>query len=84
MGPGEAVLIAQLFGWYLENQATVRQVARRLTDLGTATPRGKPCWNVASVRWILRNPAYTGRALTNRTQVVPARQRKSAMLPGRG
>src|SRR5436190_6163892 len=79
--PGEAVLVAQLFDWYLENQATVRQVARRLTDLGIATPRGKPCWNVASVRWILRNPAYTGRALTNRTQVAPARQRKSAMLP---
>ena len=79
--PGEAVLVAQLSGWYLESQATVRQVARRLTDLGIATPKGKPCWNVASVRWILRNPAYTGRALTNRTQVVPARQRKSAMLP---
>jgi tetratricopeptide (TPR) repeat protein len=46
-----------------------------------ATPTGKPRWNVASVRWILRNPAYTGRALTNRTRVTPARQRKSAMLP---
>jgi len=36
---------------------------------------------MASVRWILRNPAYAGRALTNRTRVAPARQRKSAMLP---
>jgi site-specific DNA recombinase len=35
----------------------------------------------ASVRGILRNPAYAGRALTNRTRVVPARRRKSAMLP---
>ena len=42
---------------------------------------GKPRWNVASVRGILRNPAYAGRALTNRTQVVQSRQRKSAMLP---
>src|SRR5436190_14117896 len=40
--PGEAVLVAQLFDWYLENQATVRQVARRLTDLHVATPMGKP------------------------------------------
>ena len=32
------------------------------------------------MRGILRNPAYAGRALTNRTQVVPSRQRKSAML----
>src|SRR5258708_6155627 len=79
--PGEAVLVAQLFDWYLEPQATLYQVARRLTDLGVATPMGKPRWTVASVRGILRNPAYTGRALTNRTRVAPARQRRSALLP---
>jgi site-specific DNA recombinase len=79
--PGEAVLVAQMFDWYLEPRATVYQLARRLTGLGVATPTGKPRWNVASVRWILRNPAYTGRALTNRTRVAPARRRKSAMLP---
>ena len=79
--PGEAALVAQLFDWYLEPQATVYRLARRLTDLGVATPRGGPRWNTASVRGILRNPAYAGRALSNRTQVAPARGRKSAMLP---
>jgi site-specific DNA recombinase len=79
--PGEGVLVAQLFDWYLEPQAPVYQLALRLTDLGVATPMGKPRWNPASVRGILRNPAYTGRALTNRTRVAPARQRKSALLP---
>jgi site-specific DNA recombinase len=77
----EAVLVAQLFDWYLEPQATVYQLAKRLTDLGVVTPTGKPRWNAASVRGILRNPAYTGRAQTNRTRVVPARRRKSALLP---
>ena len=79
--PAEAALVAQMFDWYLEPQATVYQLARRLTELGVATTRGKPRWNTASVRWMLRNPAYAGRALTNRTRVAPARQRKSAMLP---
>jgi site-specific DNA recombinase len=79
--PGEAVLVAQLFDWYLEPQATVYRLAKRLTGLGVATPMGKPCWNAASVRGILRNPAYKGRALTNRTRVAPARRRKSALLP---
>ena len=79
--PGEAVLVAQLFDWYLEPQATVYRLARRLTDLGVPAPRGGPRWNTASVRGILRNPAYAGRALSNRTQVAPARGRKSAMLP---
>jgi hypothetical protein len=79
--PGEAALVAQLFDWYLEPQATVYQLARRLTDLGVPTPRGGPRWNTASMRGILRNPSYAGRALSNRTQVAPARGRKSAMLP---
>src|ERR1700678_115204 len=79
--PGEAVLVAQLFDWYLEPQATLYQLTARLADLGVATPTGKPRWTVASIRGILRNPAYAGRALTNRTQVAPARRRKSAMLP---
>jgi site-specific DNA recombinase len=79
--PSEAVLVAQLFDWYLEPQATVYRLAKRLTDLGVPTPMGKPRWNAASVRGILGNPAYMGRALTNRTRVVPARRRKSALLP---
>src|ERR1700758_4568714 len=79
--PGEAALVAQLFDWYLEPQATVYRLARRLTDLGVPTPRGGPRWNVASVRGILRNSSYAGRALSGRTQVAPARGRKSAMLP---
>jgi site-specific DNA recombinase len=79
--PGEAVLVAQLFDWYLQPQATVYQLAKRLTGLGVATPTGRPRWTAASVRGILRNPAYTGRALTNRTRVAPARQRRSALLP---
>ena len=32
--PGEAVLVAQLFDWYLQPQATVYQVAKWLTGLG--------------------------------------------------
>jgi site-specific DNA recombinase len=79
--PGEAALVAQLFDWYLEPQGTVYRLARRLTELGVPTPRGGPRWNTASVRGILRNPSYAGRALSNRTQVAPARGRKSAMLP---
>src|ERR1700730_13650451 len=79
--PGAGVLLAQLFDWALEPGATISQLAARLTDLGVPTPRGGPRWNTASVRGILRNPAYAGRAVSNRTQVAPARGRKSAMLP---
>jgi site-specific DNA recombinase len=79
--PGEAALVAQLFDWYLEPRATLYQLTLRLAGLGLATPTGKPRWTVASVRGILRNPAYSGQALTNRTQVAPARRRRSALQP---
>jgi site-specific DNA recombinase len=79
--PGEAALVAQLFDWYLEPQATLYQLTARLAGLGVATPTGKPRWTVASVRGILRNPAYAGRAMANRTRVAPARRRKSALQP---
>ena len=79
--PGEAALVAQLFDWYLEPQATLYQLTARLAGLGVATPTGKPRWTVASVRGILRNPAYAGRAMTNRTRAAPARRRKSALQP---
>ena len=81
MEPGEAVLVVQLFDRYLHPQATVYQVAKWLTGLGVATPTGKPRWTAASVRGILRNPAYARRAQTNRTRVIPARQRRSPLLP---
>jgi site-specific DNA recombinase len=45
VAPDEAVLVAQLFDWYLEPGATLYRLARRLTDLRVATPTGKPRWN---------------------------------------
>ena len=80
--PDEAVAVAQLFGWYLEPQATICQLARRLTGLGVATQGGKSRWSVATVRGTLRNPAYAGRALTNRTRGAPARQPRAAAPRG--
>src|SRR5439155_18186424 len=48
---------------------------------GLPASAAAPCRKVGGVRGILRTPAYAGRALTNRTQVAPARARKSAMRP---
>ncbi len=79
--PDEAVLVAQLFDWYLEPGATLYRLAKRLTDLGVVTPTGKPRWNVASVRGILRNRAYAGQVIANRTRGVSPRARKSALQP---
>jgi site-specific DNA recombinase len=82
---GEAAIVVQMFEWYLEPEATLYRMAKRLTDLGLPTPRGKPRWSTSTVRGILKNPAYTGTAYANRICTVPAKKRKSALQPvGRG
>ena len=77
----DTAVVLQMFEEYLEPRSTRYSIAKRLSDLGIPTPTGKPRWNVSSLRWILTNTAYVGRALTNRTYSVPAQRRKSAMLP---
>jgi site-specific DNA recombinase len=81
LDPAAAAAVHEMFAWYLEAGATVHSIALRLTQAGILTPTGKPRWNVASVRGILKNPAYTGTAYGNRTRIVEAAQRKSALLP---
>jgi site-specific DNA recombinase len=77
----EAAIAAQMFDWYLEPGVSLYCVAKRLTDLGLPTPTGKPRWNVATVRGMLKNPAYIGMAYTNRTHMIPSKKRKSALQP---
>jgi site-specific DNA recombinase len=81
VAPHEAVVVAEIFAWYLEAGGTIRRVAIRLTEAGILTPTGKACWNGASVRGILQNPAYTGTAYGNRTYEVPSKRRHSALQP---
>ena len=81
--PVKAAVVQQIFGWYADSGEPISlyQVAKRLSDNGIATPRGGLRWNVASVRGILRNPAYMGTAYSGRTRPAPARSRKSALKP---
>ncbi len=80
----EAAVVRQMFAWYadLEEKTTLYAIAKRLSgNGGVPTPSGGQRWNVSTVRGILQNPAYTGTAYAQRTHTVPARQRKSALLP---
>jgi site-specific DNA recombinase len=81
LDPAAAAVVGEMFAWYLESGATVHSIALRLTRAGMLTPTGKPRWNVASVRGILKNPAYSGTAYGTRTRIVAATERKSALLP---
>src|SRR5882724_6979213 len=83
LDPVKAAVVSQMFAWDSEPQPPVSLygVAKRLSDAQIPTPTGKPRWNVASVRGILRSPAYAGTAYWGRTRPAPARSRKSALQP---
>lgn len=59
--PDEAELVRQVFARFVDG-GTLRGIARTLTEAGTTTRHGRP-WNPSSVRGILTNPRYAGRAV---------------------
>ena len=81
--PIKATVVEQIFAWYIEPQQNVSLywVAKKLSDDHIPTPRGDIRWNVATIRGILRNPAYMGTAYSGRTRPAPAQHRKSALQP---
>jgi len=81
--PVQAAVVTQMFAWYSDPRSPISlyEVAKRLSEAKIPTPTGKPRWNVASVRGILRSPSYTGTAYSGRTRPAPARRRKSALQP---
>ncbi len=79
--PTEAAVVADMFAWYAEGRRTLHGLVGHLRELGFPSPSGKPHWSDASVRGVLRNPAYTGRVYAGRTRYRDARVRRSATHP---
>ena len=83
VAPVRAAVVTQMFAWSTDprSPSSLYEVARRLRAAKIPTPPGKPRWNVASVRGILRSSSYTGTAYSGRTRPAPARRRKAALQP---
>jgi site-specific DNA recombinase len=85
--PVKANIVRQIFAWYTdpETSVSIHWVVKQLNDQQIPTPRGGKRWNPSTVRGILHSSTYIGMAYSGRTRPVPARRRKSALLPiGRG
>lgn len=59
--PDEAELVRRVFKMFVAGE-TLRSISRALTDENVATRTGRP-WNPSSIRGILTNPRYAGRAI---------------------
>src|SRR5450432_2687358 len=53
----------------------LREVCRRLQQMGCQTRRGSTFWYASTIRSMLDNPAYVGRATFGRSHFLPPRPR---------
>ena len=81
----EAALVAEMFRRYADDGATIADLARWLTGQGVPTRTGKHRWDRSVIWGMLRNPAYAGRAVFGKTQVIHAQPglNRIARLQGR-
>jgi site-specific DNA recombinase len=74
----EADVVRRLFGWLVEEQMSLRQMAKRLNQQQAPTPSGKhPVWHPATIRRILMNTVYAGQARYNYRYYGSPKFRKS-------
>jgi len=71
----EALIVRRIFKWVAQDRLSLNEVRRRLQQMGCRSPRGLNAWNATTLRTLLANPAYLGRAVLGRSRVLPARPR---------
>ena len=65
----ESDVVRQMFRWVAYDRLTLSQVARRLSEQGLRSPKGKEYWSRATICDMLKNPAYQGLAAFGKTRV---------------
>jgi site-specific DNA recombinase len=71
----EADLVRRVFAWVGIDRLSLREVSRRLQQMGCKSRRGLARWGGTAIRDMLTNPAYIGRAALGRSRVVSAEPR---------
>jgi site-specific DNA recombinase len=75
----EACMVRFIFAWVGFDRLSLREVCRRLRQMGCRTRRGLVHWNASTVRGMLDNPAYVGRAAFGRFRYLPPRPKLRAL-----
>ena len=79
----EARIVRLIFAWVGFDRSSLRDVCRRLRQMGCATRGGSTRWYASTIRGMLANPAYVGRAAFGRAHYLPPRPQLRP-LRGRG
>ena len=79
----EAAIVCETFAWYAQEAHSFCSLARWLEQHGIPTSMGLARWNLASIRALLTNPAYTGTVYGNRWHRRGTLERRSATIPSK-
>jgi site-specific DNA recombinase len=71
----EAHVVRLIFAWIGLDRMSLRAVCRRLQQMGCQTRQGSTYWHASTIRGMLDNPAYIGRAAFGRGRFLPPRPR---------
>ena len=71
----EAHIVRLIFAWVGVDRLSLRDVCRRLHQMGCQTRGGSIHWHASTIRGMLDNPAYIGRAAFGRAHFLPPRPR---------
>lgn len=71
----EAQIVRLVFAWIGLNRVSLREVCRRLRQAGYQTRGRATNWYASTIRGMLDNPAYIGRAAFGRARFLPPRPR---------
>jgi len=71
----EAHIVQLIFAWVGLDRMSLREVCRRLHQTGCQTRGGATSWYASTIRGMLDNPAYIGRAAFGRARFLPPRPR---------
>jgi site-specific DNA recombinase len=56
----EAEVVQMVFGWFVENRLSLKQIALELNRLGVKSYHNHNVWSTSSIARMLKNPAYAG------------------------
>ncbi len=66
----QAQVVRDVFARYLDDGASIGELARWLTSRGVLTRTGKTVWDRSTIWAMLRNPAYRGQAAFGKTKTA--------------
>jgi site-specific DNA recombinase len=75
----ESQRVQAMFTWVGLEGLSLGDVSRRLREQAVPTPTGRACWDRATIRGILVNPAYQGTAKYGKTRLFPRQNERRPM-----